>query len=183
MRSKILRVFLLSLLLTLVLLIACGTTPPSLSDEEQDQVDIYAAVIRQLYTVDHTFGEPPNFPVVYLIRATNDNVGDPDIPQNPSSLISGAIQESIVTVLDDLPTDFIWVDDRGEVPIDSSTGIVEGDGAIITLGNIHYEGDRTVKVSASIYIANLAAGGLTYIIEYVYNEWRITGDTGVRWIS
>ena len=181
MRTRIPGMIFLSLLS--IFLLTCTASTPTLSEDDQDRVDIYAAVIRQLYTVDHTFGEPPNFPVVYLIRATDDSVGDPDIPQTRSTLLSEPKQESIVAALDDLPVDFIWVDNRGEVPVDSSTGAIEGNGVIITVGNIHFQEDGTVLVSASIYIASLAAGGLTYIVEQIDNTWQITGDTGVRWIS
>ena len=52
--------------------------------DEDDAVAIYAAVVRQLYTVDHTFGEPPNFPVIYLLSTTNDRVGDPNAPRTES---------------------------------------------------------------------------------------------------
>ena len=169
--------------LILVLLLACGNDSTTLSSKEKDQVDIYAAAIRQVYTVDHTFGDNAEFPVVYLLRATNDGVGDPDITQTSSVIIPEPIQESIVAVLDDLPADFSWVDSRDDVPIDSSTGVVERDGVIITLGNLHFEDDDRVLVSASIYIADLAAGGQTYVIEKLNGTWRVTGDTGVRWIS
>ena len=38
-------------------------------------------------------------------------------------------------------------------------------------------------VSASIYIASLAAGGLTYIVERIDGAWQVVGDTGVRWMA
>jgi len=181
LRIKLPGLIFLSLLLTFLL--ACTTSSPILSEDDQDRVDIYVAVVRQLYTVDHTFGEPPNFQVVYLLRATDDSVGDPDIPQTQFILLSEPIQESIVDTLDDLPADFIWVDNRGEVPFDSNTGAVERNGAIITLGNVHFQEDGSAFVSASIYIASLAAGGLTYIVERIDGAWQVVGDTGVRWMA
>ena len=30
--------------------------------------------IRQVYTVDHSFGEPPGWPLVYLVDGTDDAV-------------------------------------------------------------------------------------------------------------
>ena len=75
------------------------------------------------------------------------------------------------------------MDDRDEVPSDSNTGVVEGNGVIITVGNVHFQEDSSALVSASIYIANLAAGGMTYIVEQINDVWQITGDTGVQWIS
>jgi len=90
---------------------------------------------------------------------------------------------AITASLDDLPAEFVWVGNFNEVPLDNNTGAVEGNGAIITLGNTHFQEDGSALVSASIYIANLAAGGMTYIVERIDGVWQVVGDTGVRWIS
>jgi hypothetical protein len=156
---------------------------PTLPEHDQAKAAIYAAVARQLYTVDHTFGEPPNFAMVYLVEATDDSVGDPDAPQTKSNLLLRSIQEAITDALEDLPAEFVWVKDLNEVPVDNNTGAVEGNGAIITLGNVHFQEDGSAFVSASIYIANLAAGGLTYIVERIDGAWQVVGDTGVRWMA
>ncbi|GAI48885.1 unnamed protein product, partial [marine sediment metagenome] len=84
---------------------------------------------------------------------------------------------------DDLPTKVKWAEDFLEVPRDNKTGVVKGNGAIITLGNIHFQEDGTALVSASRYIANLAAIGMTYIVERVDGVWQVVGDTGRGWIS
>jgi hypothetical protein len=52
-----------------------------------------------------------------------------------------------------------------------------------TLGNIHPQADGTLLVSASIYVASLAAGGQTFILEEKAEGWTVTGATGVTWIS
>jgi hypothetical protein len=180
MRNEVLSMVFLSLLILLTFLPACTTSESVLT--EDDQAAIYTAVIRRVYLVNNTFGDR-RFPVIYLVRATDDGVGDPAAPRTESVLLAKTIQEAVKTALDNLLTDFIWIDDRNEV-IDSHTSLVEeGNGAVITVGNIHIREDRTVLVSASIYIASLAGGGMTYIVEKVDNTWKITGDTGVRWIS
>ncbi len=177
MRSRILVLIFLSLLLTF--LSACATSALS----EDDRAAIYAAVVRQLYTVDHTFGdEPPNWPVIYLLRATDDRAGDPRSTEARSSLLPESVREAIVAAMDDLPAEFVWVDDRREV-IDESIMAVKDNGALITLGNTYLQEDGTVQVAASIYFADLGGGGATYIIERVDGIWQITGNTGVRWIS
>ena len=126
---------------------------------------------------------PPNFPIIYLVGATDDNVGDPNAPKTKSNLLLRSEQEAITDALEDLPAEFVWVSGSSEVPRDSNTGVVEGNGAIITLGNVHFQKDESALVSASIYIANLAAGGLTYIVERIDNAWQVVGDTGVRWMA
>lgn len=144
---------------------ACSTPASTLTDS--DRVAIWAAVARQLYTVDHTFGDDgPEFPIVYL----QGNTTEP-------------IRESVVAALDDLPAEFTWIHTRNDVPMDGSTGRVEGGGAIFALGSIRLQEDGTVHVEGSLYFANLGAGGRTYVLERVNGEWRVTGDTGVMWIS
>jgi hypothetical protein len=34
-----------------------------------------------------------------------------------------------------------------------------------------------------IYIASMAVGGLTYIVERIDGVWQVVGDTGVRWMA
>ncbi len=169
----------LSLTFILSTLVAC-TTPVPLS--EDDEVTIYAAVVRQLYTVDHTYGnKPPNWPVIYLQRSTDDRAGDPRSAEVKSSILTESVQEAIVAALDDLPAEFIWVDERDDVPMDR--GIVEGNGAMITWGNIYLQRDGTVQVAASVFFSREGGAGMTYIVEKVDGVWKITGNTGTRWIS
>jgi hypothetical protein len=160
--------------------------PPAPTSEAAAPVsgDVYAAVVRQLYTVDHTFGDQsPNFPTVYLVRTTDDSVGDPGAPQNGPWDLPESLQKDIVAALEDLPAEFVWVDSGDEVPRDSTTHAVAGGGAIITLGNIHMREDGSAMVSAQLYFSPLGATGKTYVLEQVDGTWQVTGDTGVQWIS
>jgi hypothetical protein len=61
--------------------------------------------------------------------------------------------------------------------------MVKDGGAIITLGNIDLQKNGSIQLAGSIYIANLAAGGITYVLEKKNGVWEITGTTQVRWIS
>jgi hypothetical protein len=88
---------------------------------------IYAAVAHQLYVVDHTFNEPPNFPIVYLVRTTDDTVGDPDLSRSEPQALPEPTQRAMVIALGDLPADFVWVDTDDEVPR-ADDGAVEGGG-------------------------------------------------------
>ena len=141
-------------------------------------------MVHQLYTVDHTFGDdPPNFPVVYPVRITDDSVGDPNAPQAEPQILPDSTQREIVAILVDLPAEFVWVDDADEVPLDDHTHAVAGGGAIITLGNIHFQPDGSALVSTKLYFAPLGALGKTYVLEQLNGEWSVTGDTGVQWMS
>lgn len=179
MRNKILSMVSLNLLLLLTFLPACTTSVLS----EDDKVAIYVTVIRQMYTVDHTFGdEPPNWLIIYLLRDTDDTAGDPRVTETNSIRLPESVQVAVVAALDNLPAKFIWVDNRHEV-IDESIMAVKDNGALITLGNTYLKDDKTVQVASSIYFASTGAGGMTYVIEKIDGVWKITGNTGVRWIS
>jgi ABC-2 type transport system permease protein len=159
-------------------------TSPTSTLPQDEQAAIYAAVVRQLYSVDHTFGDQaPNFPVIYLVRATDDSVGDPNAPHDASRDLPDALQKAIAGAVDDLPAEFIWVDSADEVPRDSQTHAIAGGGAIITLGNIHLQEDGPALVSAQLYFAMLGATGKTYTLDNVDGSWLISGDTGVQWMS
>jgi hypothetical protein len=146
-----------------------------------DPAEIYALVVRQLYTVDHTFGQPPLFPVVYLLRQTDDSVSASGAPSNSQTIFPGD-QQRITSLLADLPADFVWVDSREDVPLDS-VDVVAGGGAMITLGNISQQPDGALHTPASIYVGSLAAGGRTYVLEAVDGVWQITGVSGPVWMS
>ncbi len=146
-----------------------------------DPAEIYAAVVRQLYTVDHTFGQAPLFPEVYLLRQTDDSVSASGSASNSQTIFPGD-QQRAVSLLADLPARFEWVDSRDDVPLDAIGVVVDG-GAMITLGNIKQQPDGSLLVPASIYIGSLAAGGQTYVLEAVDGVWQITGVSGPVWIS
>jgi ABC-2 type transport system permease protein len=164
-------------------------------ENELDIVDtaaIYAAVVREFYTIDHTYNidDPPNFPVIYLLETTDDGTGDPNAPQGEPTIIPEDIQQEISELLtgpgamDDaswLPTEIIWVESNAEIPY-TPTDTVDGGGAVIKLGNIYSQPDGSVLVSASLYIGELAATGKTYILNQVEAGWRVTGYTGVQWM-
>jgi hypothetical protein len=146
-----------------------------------DPPEIYALVVRQLYTVDHTFGQSPRFPVVYLLRRTDDSAGSPGSPSNSQTIFAGD-QQRITSLLADLPAEFVWVDSAGDVPKDARGTVADG-GAMITLGNISEQPDGSLHTPASIYIGMLTAGGQTYVLEAANGVWQITGVAGPVWIS
>ena len=146
-----------------------------------DPPEIYATVIRQLYTVDHTFGLAPNFPVVYLVRKTSGNAADHGGSGSSETIFPGD-QQRILALLDDLPAEFIWVDRMEDVPRGDHERVA-GNGAIIQVGAIAPQEDGSLQVPGSIFIAPLAAGGQTYVLQAVDGLWQITGKTGPVWMS
>ena len=172
-----------------LILAGCGSfggltgTSDEGSLERSDEAAIYAQIIRRLATEDDTFGGTLNPPVLYVIRATDDAAGDPMSEQGESVRLPETLQAAITEALSDLPAEIIWIDSRDEVPLYEERHAVIDGGAVITVGNIHPQEERTVHVAGSIWVAMLAAGGQTYVVEQVEGGWTITGTTGVMWIS
>lgn len=176
----IIRRLLVLLGLILILGVACSPTRGELS--AQDEIAIYAAVARQITGPDDTFGGTLDKPLIYILSATNDTAGDPEQPQAEPRELSPEVQDGISAALADLPSEIRWIASRDEVEMNEMGQAVDG-GVFVTLGNIHPQDDGTVQVAGSIYVANLAAGGQTYIVEEKDGVWVITGNTGVEWIS
>ena len=163
-----------------------SSRPASFEQLDADQQSaIYAAVARHIYLVDHTFGDkPPMWEGLYLIRMTNDSVGDPNMPNGDAVVLPKEILSGVATRLNDIPTKAMWVDSIDSVGVDPNNGMLDGgNSAAITFGNIYLQEDGTVQVSASLYFANLGAGGKTYILSNANGIWEVTGNTGVEWIS
>ena len=163
---------------------ACKTDRPASSLTTEDEAAIYAVVVRQLATVDDTYGGHLNPPTLYIIRSTDDKAGNPIGKQSQPALILQTVQNRITDALNTLSAEIIWIDEFKNAEFEEGTGgSVKGGGAIITLGNIYLQEDGSVQAAGSIYIANLGAGGTTYILEKIDGVWEITGRTGVSWIS
>lgn len=156
------------------------TPGPAAGLRPDEQAWIYAQIVQQLYQVDHTFGEPPNFEQLYILGLTDDTVGDPNLEPAPAAALPQDIREIMIKNLADLPTIIHWVESSEDVPLDEETRQVSGNGALITLGNIHLQED-TLLVSASLEVAPLIAGGRTYVFEKQAEAWSLTGTTGVEW--
>ncbi len=166
-----------------------GPTPTIITAESaklalQDQIAIYAAAARQLYLKDNTMqGGSARFPSVYLVSITNDRTGDPNQPDGGPLALDPDLRKGIASALSDLPASIAWVNTLEEVAKDAKTGAVLDGGLIMTFGNIQVQMDGRVQLPASVYIASMAAGGQTYVLEKSNDEWQVTGNTGVHWIS
>lgn len=167
---------------------ACGNAAvpsplPSPTGPPAKDVEIYSTVVRRVAGPDDTFGGNLQKPVIYIPRTTNDKAGDPLTPASDPVILSQVLQMNIAAQLADLPSRIVWVDSRDQVGFDEPGGFAKDKGVHITLGNIRFEGDRKAFVPASIYVALLAAGGRTYVVEEAAGKWTITGTTGTMWMS
>jgi ABC-type transport system involved in multi-copper enzyme maturation permease subunit len=157
---------------------------PATGLELTTQSDLYAAVVRQLYSVDHTSGNNSlKIPMIYILTTTNDEAGDPHGAYANPAKLGEDLQKSISERLKDLPADIRYVSERKDVPLDTKDGTVIDDGAIITLGNIFTRADGKMQIAGSIYLSKTVSGGRTYLLEKTDDLWKVTGTTGVEWSS
>lgn len=172
----------LLMILTTIGYTGCSTESNDLTI--QDEAAIYAVVTRQLATVDDTFGGNLNPKTLYVIKNTDDSAGNPvGDQQSDKRVIADTMQSEITRMLSDLSIEIVWIDKFEDAEFEESGFEVKRGGVIITLGNIYLQADGSVQVVGSIYIANLAAGGTTYIFGRVDGVWEITGRAGPSWIS
>jgi hypothetical protein len=168
-------------LLGAAILAACTKAPTTLT--QADEIEIYAAVVRQLYTTDDTFGGNLKPPTLYVRNLTSDGFEALVEQKSDPKLLPEAVWAGIEQALADLPTRIVWVDDIEDVPRDAATQAVAERGAFVTVGNVYLQKDGSAHVSSSILIAPLAAGGQTYVVERVDGAWLVTGTTGPIWMS
>lgn len=171
----------IALLVGVLVLLGCSSGAAELSAE--DEIAIYSAVVRQVAGPDDTFGGTLAKPILYIVRHTDDAAGDPGATRAEPAALSEEVQEGVTAALGDLPSEIVWIDSREDVEFDPNTGALADGGVIVTVGNIQRQDGGEVQVAGSIYVAGLAAGGKTYVLQEQDGQWVVTGTTGVEWIS
>jgi hypothetical protein len=162
----------------LLILAAAGCTANEDTNDDPNPADtiddaqIYAAAIPEIHSFARSSG------VVYLVTTTNDLVYI-DAPTAPSQKLPADLQEAITAELADERFELIWIEAFDDAPIDPTNGqIAEGDGIIITLGNIHPQDDGSVQLSFFMTCADMCGIGKTYVLNQYSNNWHITGSVG-----
>lgn len=148
------------------------------------EVGVYSAVIRQLVTEDHTFGDSATpFDHVYVVDAAIEDASDPMASGNEAGEpFDNAVKQGIRQQLTDLPP-LTFVSDpdsvrRGE----QGMGGVLNNGVIITLEPIDGNGHQ-VEVGNSLWCGGLCGQWQTYVVELDQDAWHTTGTTGPAAIS
>lgn len=153
------------------------------SPADRRTIEIYAAVLRQLATKDHTFGRGKSpFQQVYVLNGT---VGSRSIMRTMWKIeeqFSNDVRRGLLNELRALPPiTFISgakAQRMGKKRLDAGMGM----GVILSVGPIGGHGSR-VEVSNSLWCGGLCGQWLTYVLELTEGRWRITGTTGPVAIS
>ncbi|HET6444324.1 MAG TPA: hypothetical protein VFI27_07050 [candidate division Zixibacteria bacterium] len=181
-----------TLILALLLLLAAGcaatedTNDGPIPIDTEETAQIYATTISHIYNVDHSFGGPgrsPGWPLVYVVTTTDDSAMG-DAPAASSQKLSTDLQEAIAAEVAGETFELIWIEAFNDAPIDPSNGqIAEGEGIIITLGNLHPQDDSTVQLSFIMACGGLCGIGKTYVLNQVNDVWQITASVGPEIMS
>jgi hypothetical protein len=161
-------------------------TPQSGIDPGNDRsVAIYSAVIRQLVTKDHTFGQGESpFEHVYVLDGVVPRTGNVNqsFSTEPDRPFADDLKQAIEAELRDLPPiDFVTDRDsvlRGR----QGRGGVVNRGVIVSLGPIAPSGNR-VEVANNLWCGGLCGQWLTYVVKRQHGRWRVTGTVGPVAIS
>jgi hypothetical protein len=155
-------------------------------EESSARVKIYSAVIRRLFTRDHTFGSGPSpFKYVYVVNGAIRGAGNPsggDFFGPAPEPFPPAVVDGMKERLQDLPPVRFIVDGNRARRGEQGMGGVKNGGVIISLAPIHRKNGR-VRVPNALWCGGLCAQWLTYILRRSDGRWRITGTTGPYAIS
>jgi hypothetical protein len=153
------------------------------------ETSVYAAVIRQLVTKDHTFGgADPGFKVVYVMDGVVAGAGKVDgnvEESDPAQPFGDEVKAGLLSALEDLPP-IEFVSQRSSVVVGTNSGTAPGSvknsGVLISLGPIEGNGTK-IEVGNSLWISGLAGQWLTYVLQARDGAWKVVGTTGPVAIS
>jgi hypothetical protein len=161
-----------------------GAGPPKAEQAGVERTAaVYAAVVRRLVTKDHTFGSAPSpFKRVYIVDGVVAKAGNPTIPDEARQPFGAGVRDGIARELTDLaPLQFVS-NPEAVIVDDEDCPRVKREGVLISLGPISGSG-RRVTVANGLFIACLGGQWLTYVLERVDDDWRVTGTKGPVAIS
>ncbi len=158
---------------------AAGSTdlpPTPTADADPAAAAIYAAVVRALLGTDLGFAEPPQWTALYIFDTTDDRVsGLPGAEMNAAP-IDPALQAEVTAALSDLPQTVEWVRTWDELDVNAAGDIDEGQGVVITLGNIYDRaGEDAAEVAAALTCGGMCGTGVLYAVADSGGGWQVTG--------
>lgn len=159
-------------LLLLLVSASCVASKPPKSLESEAVAQIYVAAIAEI----HTFARTRS--VVYVLTTTEDLVYD-EAPLAPAQELASDLRETIKDELVEERFELVWIEALDQAAIDpSNRQIAEGEGIVITLGNIHPQEDGSVLLSFFMACGDLCGIGKTFVLNESGNNWHVTGSVG-----
>ncbi len=152
---------------------AASVPPPTPSPSDlsvAEQAAIYAAAIRQLYTVDNGQLGPLQLEAIYVSRVTDDEVGAANAPRGNPVVLSESLQAAVAEALRDMGPQVNWIDEVA--------------GAMFVLGNVYPQTDGTVWVSGRFWYSQKGISedeyilAKTYVLQRIDGVWRVVGELG-----
>jgi hypothetical protein len=163
-----------------------ATTVATSDDKQEDErtAAVYAAVVRQLVTEDHTFGGgPAPFERVFIVDGAVPRASNPmPLWREPPRPFAPAVRAGIIEQLADLPPVEFVSNPDSVVAGRRECAHVKRNGVLITLGPIKGDSDKAT-VPNGLFFACLGGQWLTYKLERTDEDWRVTGTKGPYIIS
>jgi hypothetical protein len=158
-----------------------GSTATASTAPQDVSAQVMGAAVRRLVTRDHTFGRGDHRFTEYLVLSRTDpSAGSPGGPKTPARPLTAGEREAIAAAIAGRgPHRFI--DDPAQGRTDDLQPVVAGS-AIISVGEPEI-GAATALAPASLWCGGLCGVWLTYRVDRVGDEWKVTGVEGPVAIS
>jgi hypothetical protein len=174
-----------TLLLALLLLMAAAGCIPAEDTkddpnpaESNDEAQIYAAAIREIHSIERARD------LVYVVTTTED-MAIFDGQTAAAQLLSIDLQEAIAAELAGESFELIWIKEFDDAAFDPANWretpgwrIADGEGMVITLGNIYPQEDGSVQLSFFMTCADLCGSGKNLVLTEDSNNWHVTDSVG-----
>ncbi len=168
-------------LVGLLLLPACGSG--GLTEEERPaaEIQIYAAVTRQLVEIDNTFGPHHRFTRILIVDYLDPYAGDAMNSRQTERLLSNEQRRAIIAAIEHLgPVEFVSNPDAF-VREDVLEPVIPGS-VIVTLAPADFDGEGAT-VGANLWCGGTCGLWLTYRVGEGPDGWTVGGREGTWSIS
>lgn len=164
-----------------LLLPACGSGTLTEGERAAAEVQIYAAVTRQLVEIDNTFGPQHRFSHILILDHLDPHAGDAVNQGQSGRSLTEEQQRAITAAIDHLGS-IEFIDDWSRsVREDVLEPVIPGS-VIITLAPADFD-DEGATVGANLWCGGVCGLWLTYRVIEGPDGWTVTGRKGTWAIS
>jgi len=171
----------ITVLVGLLLLPACGSGVLTEGERAAAEIQIYAAVTRQLVEIDNTFGPGYRFSRILILDRLDPHAGDAMNQDQSGQSLTEEQRQAIFAAVDHLgPIEFIndWSQFVRE---DVLEPVIPGS-VIITLASAEFD-DEGATVGANLWCGGVCGLWLTYRVVEGPDGWTAAGREGTWAIS